>query len=65
MLAEFYSDVSKRLSQEGLRSGISLPLISNQGPIATMTLASRRVDAFTESDVELMVQIARTGGHCR
>ena len=55
---EFDSDVSKRLSAEGLRSGISLPLISNQGPIATMTLASRKVDAFTESDVELMVQIA-------
>ena len=55
---EFDSDVSRRLSQEGLRSGISLPLISNQGPIATMTLASRRDDAFTESDVELMVQIS-------
>jgi formate hydrogenlyase transcriptional activator len=52
------SDVSKKLSQEGLRSGVSLPLISSQGPIATMTLASRRVDAFTESDVELMVQIS-------
>src|SRR5678815_1369358 len=55
---EFQSSVSNRLSQEGLRSGISLPLVSNQGPIATMTLASRKVDAFTESDVELMVQIA-------
>ena len=55
---EFDSGVLKRLSQEGLRSGISLPLISNQGPIATMTLASRNVDAFTESDLELMVQIA-------
>src|SRR5262245_1940169 len=55
---EFHSEVSKRLSQEGLRSGISLPLVSNQGPIATMTLASRRDDAFTESDVELMVQIS-------
>jgi formate hydrogenlyase transcriptional activator len=55
---EFHSDVSKRLSQEGLRSGVSLPLISNQCPIATMTLASRRDDAFTESDVELMVQIS-------
>jgi len=55
---EFYSEVSRRFSQEGLRSGISLPLISNQGPIATMTLASRRDNAFTESDVELMVQIA-------
>jgi formate hydrogenlyase transcriptional activator len=52
------ADVSRKLSQEGLRSGVSLPLISSQGPIATMTLASRRVDAFTESDVELMVQIA-------
>ena len=56
--ADYPADVSKRLFQEGLRSGISLPLISNRGPIATMTLASRRVDAFTESDVELMVQIA-------
>src|SRR5215510_14806938 len=55
---EFHSEVSKRLSQEGLRSGISLPLVSNQGPIATMTLASRRDDEFTESDVELMVQIS-------
>ena len=52
------ADVSRKLSQEGLRSGVSLPLISSQGPIATMTLASRRVDAFTESDVELLVQIA-------
>jgi formate hydrogenlyase transcriptional activator len=52
------ADVSKKLYQEGLRSGVSLPLISSQGPIATMTLASRRVDAFTESDVELLVQIA-------
>jgi formate hydrogenlyase transcriptional activator len=52
------ADVSKKLSQEGLRSGVSLPLISSQGPIATMTLASRRVDAFTESDIELMVQIS-------
>lgn len=56
--AEFYSDVSRRFSQEGLRSGISLPLVSNQGPIATMTLASRRDYAFTESDVEMTVQIA-------
>jgi formate hydrogenlyase transcriptional activator len=55
---EFHSDVSKRLSQEGLRSGVSVPLISNQGPIATMTLASRKPDAFSESDVELMVQIS-------
>jgi formate hydrogenlyase transcriptional activator len=55
---EFHSEVSKRLSQEGLCSGISLPLVSNQGPIATMTLASRRDNAFTESDVELMVQIS-------
>jgi formate hydrogenlyase transcriptional activator len=55
---EFHSDVSKRLSQEGLRSGLSVPLISNQGPIATMTLASRKVDAFSESDLELMVQIS-------
>ena len=55
---EFDAGVSKRLPAEGLRSGLSLPLISNQGPIATMTLASRKVDAFTESDLELMVQIA-------
>jgi formate hydrogenlyase transcriptional activator len=55
---EFNSDVSKRVTQEGLRSGVSVPLISNQGPIATMTLASRKVDAFSESDVELMVQIS-------
>jgi formate hydrogenlyase transcriptional activator len=52
-----YADLFRRLSQEGLRSGISLPLISNRGPIATMTLASRHVNAFTESDLELMVQI--------
>jgi formate hydrogenlyase transcriptional activator len=54
---EFHSDVSKRLTREGLRSGISLPLISNQGPIATMTLASREDDAFTERDVEFLMQI--------
>ena len=55
---EFHSDVSRRLSEEGLRSGVSVPLISNQGPIATMTLASRKVNAFSESDVELVVQIS-------
>src|SRR5262249_52730488 len=38
---EFFSDVSRRFSQEGLRSGISLPLLGKEGPIATMTLASR------------------------
>ncbi|HEX4998806.1 MAG TPA: sigma 54-interacting transcriptional regulator, partial [Terriglobia bacterium] len=55
---EFYSDVSRRFTEEGLRSGISLPLLTNRGPIATMTLASRRESAFTERDVELMIQIA-------
>jgi formate hydrogenlyase transcriptional activator len=55
--AEFQSDVSRRFSEEGLRSGISLPLISKREPIATMTVASRRDNAFTESDVELLVQI--------
>src|SRR5688572_24347842 len=55
---EFHSDVSKRLSQEGLRSGLSVPLISNQGPIAAMTLASRKVDAFSESDLDHLVQIS-------
>ncbi len=54
---EFDSDVSRRLTREGLRSGISIPLISNQGPIATMTLASRNDEAFTEADAEFMVQI--------
>jgi formate hydrogenlyase transcriptional activator len=56
--SEFYSDVSQRLTKEGLRAGISLPLLTNHGPIATMTLASRRDNAFTEGDVELMIQIA-------
>ena len=56
---EFYSDVSKRFNKEGLRAGISLPLLTNHGPIATMTLASRKENAFTESDVELMIQIAQ------
>ena len=55
---EFHSDVSKRLSQEGLLSGVSAPLMSNKGPIATMTLASRKADAFSESDVDLIVQIS-------
>ena len=55
---EFYSDVARRLSREGLKSGIALPLVSNHGPVATMTLASRRDDAFTDSDVELIGQIA-------
>ena len=56
--AKFNSDVSQRFTQEGLRSGISLPLLTNHGPIATMTLASRKEDAFAESDIELMIQIA-------
>src|SRR6185436_2402252 len=54
---EFYSDVSRRFAQEGLRSGVSLPLLGSRGPIATMTLASRHDNAFTESELELMVQI--------
>jgi formate hydrogenlyase transcriptional activator len=56
--SEFYSEVSRRFTEEGLRSGISLPLLTNKGPVATMTLASRRESAFTERDVELMIQIA-------
>jgi formate hydrogenlyase transcriptional activator len=54
---ESHSEVSRRLTQEGLKSGISVPLISKQGPLATMTLASRREKAFTEADVELLTRI--------
>jgi len=56
--AQFSSDVSKRFAQEGLRSGVSLPLLGSRGALATMTLASRRDNTFTESEMELMVQIA-------
>ena len=44
--------------EEGLQSGCVAPLLVREKVIGTLTVASARQSAFTEDDVDLLVQIA-------
>ena len=46
------------LLAEGLASGVSLPLLTRNGVLGTLNLASYRQGAFDEQDMELLGQIA-------
>src|SRR5262245_44230278 len=49
----------QRLVANGVRSGIATPLILHERVLGTLDLGSLKIDAFTESDAEIMTQIAR------
>jgi formate hydrogenlyase transcriptional activator len=54
----FSTPVINAIKAEGLASGCVVPLMIHGTPIGTLGLASVREEAFNESDVELITQIA-------
>jgi formate hydrogenlyase transcriptional activator len=46
------------LISEGLTSGVCLPLLTRNTVLGTLNLASRSPDAFSDTDIELLSQIA-------
>lgn len=57
-LDRYPSEVMNILRKEGLQTICCSPLITHGRTLGTLNLASRRLDAFTESDVELLQQVA-------
>jgi formate hydrogenlyase transcriptional activator len=55
---EFDSPTSHLLRDEGVRSVVSMPLITHERVLGTLTLASLRDAAFQQRDVDLLVQVA-------
>ncbi|MGH9843856.1 MAG: sigma 54-interacting transcriptional regulator, partial [Blastocatellia bacterium] len=54
---QFPSEITNRLLREGFTSGFSLPLISPGRVAGVLNVASRREQAFTQADVELIGEI--------
>ncbi len=52
------SPTSRLLRDEGVRSVISMPLITHDRALGTLSLASLRDAAFQQGDVDLLVQVA-------
>jgi formate hydrogenlyase transcriptional activator len=57
-MEEFQSPTSRLLRDEGVRSLVCMPLITHDRVLGTLSLASLRDDAFQQSDVDLLVQVA-------
>ncbi len=51
-------EAAKYLFGEGLRSFVSLPLVSRQRTLGTINLGARREDLFSSEDVEMLAQAA-------
>ncbi len=52
------SEVARLLASEGLRSAVCAPLITRNRTLGTLNVASFHNDAFTESDVSFLTQVA-------
>jgi formate hydrogenlyase transcriptional activator len=57
-LDRYTSEVMRILRKEGLQNICCVPLISQGRAFGSLNLASRRLDAFTSQDVELLQQVA-------
>jgi formate hydrogenlyase transcriptional activator len=57
-IAQFGSDIARRILDEGLKSAYCLPLISHGRPLGTLVVASLREENFPEWDAELLRHIA-------
>jgi formate hydrogenlyase transcriptional activator len=51
-------EIAHDLLEEGLQSLCAVPLISRERVLGTINIASRREDAFAESDVKLLSEVA-------
>ena len=54
----FDSPTSRAMLDEGVRSVVSMPLITHDRALGTLSLASLRDGAFDQGDVDLLVQVA-------
>jgi formate hydrogenlyase transcriptional activator len=57
-LDRYTSEVIRILRSEGIQSACCVPLITHGQAFGSLNLASRRMDAFTSQDVELLQQVA-------
>ncbi|MGD9726669.1 MAG: sigma 54-interacting transcriptional regulator [Nitrospiraceae bacterium] len=57
-LRQFGHDVIRMLVSQGFQSVCALPLLSGERAIGCLNLASRQEQAFPESDVEFLTQVA-------
>lgn len=56
--ARFHSDYARQIYEAGIRSGGSIPLIAHGRKLGVLGVASRREDAFTPDDIDLLCQVA-------
>jgi formate hydrogenlyase transcriptional activator len=54
----FDSPTSRLMLDEGVRSAVSMPLVTHDRALGTLTLASLRDATFQQVDVDLLVQVA-------
>src|SRR5262249_19039297 len=57
-LDQFPAELVKKLRGEGLASVCCVPLLSKGEAFGSLNLASKRADAFTDQEVELLAQVA-------
>jgi len=57
-LDQFPAELVRVLREKGLTSVCCVPLVSKGRAFGTLNLASRRLDAFTENDAELLNRVA-------
>src|SRR3984885_9231302 len=57
-MKEFDSPTAQMMRDEGVRSIVSMPLITHDRVLGTISLASLRDSAFQQGDVDLLVQVA-------
>jgi len=58
-LTEYPAEVMKRAASEGLTCGCDVPLIARERALGTLSVVSRRENAFTEDDAELLSNIGK------
>jgi formate hydrogenlyase transcriptional activator len=54
----FPSELAERHVAEGLKSGCCLPLVSHNRALGTLNIGSRREEAFSSEDIDLLGQVA-------
>ena len=61
-LARFPSEVTRRMVAEGVASACWLPLVTSNGILGTLSVASLQASAFAQADLDLLAQVARQVG---
>jgi formate hydrogenlyase transcriptional activator len=57
-LHKFDSDLAKRVFDEGIQSGVCIPLLAKGSKLGVLGVTSKRQDAFSDDDKALLIQIA-------